>query len=520
MKSTHRFLIAVVSLLLFTAVFITPTPSQAETSGQVDDVSQLQGVLSIIYGDPLPDSQDPVVIRISLLDFNTGSELANLNMGIGLAHTYMGQAVEVTVARLSLPSTTGELPTYLVQDIMPIPAPATAMSQDISSPQLAGSQAFINLLCKFPDIPGEPRTPAQYAELFTNAYGSVRNFWETISYNAINFDGTVVASQWRSLPNNQAFYVPSPTTQNPNLTAILQDCVNAFDATTNFAPFMGINLMLNGSLGCCAWGGSASVNTAEGFKFVRVTWNPPAGQNIQVFAHETGHALGLPHSSGPHINPPSGLNIYVSQWDVMSEGGDCTQTYLSWGCIPAGTIAYYLDRNQWIPANRKVNVPTGTQTTVTLRRTQLNTTTGLILATVPINDSTSRLYTVEVRDWSGYDVNVPNPAVVIHYVDLSITENTGPALVVDATLNDNVNDAGAQWQAGETFTDVANRISIRVVSKTGSDYTVEIKNKPSIFFTENELLAQLQANATGGIQYTLVDVIAGNAFIYATVAGE
>ena len=521
MNFIHRLLHAVfIGITLLLLSFTTPIPSQAEFVEQENNTTQLQGVLTVTYGDPEPNSGQPVITKIELWDLNTGRLSANLSMGVGLAHTYIGQAVIVDVARLSRPTSIDEVPTYLVQDIMPMPLPDAP--QGISRPQLAGSQPFINLLCKFPDIGSTPRSPVQYTELFANTYGSVRHFWETISYNAINFDGTVVASQWRDLPNNQIYYVPEPDTEDPNLSALLQDCVDVFDSTTNFTPFIGINIMFNGSLGCCAWGGSGYVQTDEGFKYVRTTWNPPNGQNAEVLTHETGHALGLPHSSGPHDTPPSGLNIYVSNWDVMSAGGRCTQSYLTWGCVPAGTIAYYLDRNQWIPSNRKIAILTGTENTITLRRPHANVTTGYILATIPINDSTTRFYTVEVRDLSSYDVNVPAAAVVIHHVDLSRAGNTGPALVVDDVTdgNNNVNDVGSQWQVGETFTDTANRITIRVLSKSGSDYVVEIKNKPSIFFSENELLAYLQANATEGINYYLVDFVTGSAIIYVTVNGE
>lgn len=518
MNVTHRTLhIVLVIIALLLLSFTAPTASQAEFVEQGNNVTQLQGILTVTYGDPEPNSGQSVITKIELWDLNTGRLSANLSMGIGLAHSYIGQAVTVTVARLSRPTSIDEVPTYLVQDIMPMPLPDTP--QGISTPQLAGSQPFVNLLCKFSDVSSEPKTPSSYSQLFDNTYGSVRHFWETNSYNAINFTGTTIASQWRTLPNPKSYYVVDPL--SPLLSTILQDCVDVFDSTTNFTPYIGINIMLNDSIGCCAWGGSGYVNTGEGFKYVRTTWNPPWAQNTETLSHETGHALGLPHSSGPHDNPPSELSIYVSNWDVMSSGGTCTQTYLTWGCVPAGTIAYYLDKNQWLPANRKIAIPTGTENTITLRRPRADVTTGYVLATIPINDSTTRFYTVEVRDLSSYDVNVPAAAVIIHDVDLTRTGNTGPALVVDAADgNDNVNDAGAQWQAGETFTDAVNRITIRVLSKSGSDYVVEIKNKPSIFFAENELLAYLQANATDGINYYLVDFVTGYAMIYVTVNGE
>jgi len=333
-------------------------------------------------------------------------------------------------------------------------------------------------------------------------------------------NGSTTVSGWRTLPRTQSYYT-SPL----KLSEVLQDCATVFDYVVNFNSVVGINIMLNDSLGCCAWGGGGFISTNEGFKIIHATWNPPWAQNAETLTHEIGHALGLPHSSGPWDNPPTELSIYVSQWDVMSNGGRCNQTYGSWSCIPAGTIAYYLTLNNWLPANRQLEISVGSQATFTLRRLNADVGSGYVLAKVPINDSTTQFYTVEVRDnVSTYDVNVPATAVVIHYVDLNIQGNTGPALVVDADDgNDNVNDLGAQWQAGEIFTDTMNTISIRVVSKQGSDYVVEIKNNPMTIltnFTENELLAALQAQAPSNMTYYLVNFNVANAEIYANINGQ
>ncbi|MDX2075204.1 MAG: hypothetical protein SFZ02_02145 [bacterium] len=534
-KTTYRLLI-MFCILGIIGIFsgVSPAPTYAESPAQTPPVDQLQGILNIVYGDPQNES-DEVIITIGLLDLTTKQETAKLQMGIGLAHTYMGQAVQVEVARTSGISQVGELPTYLVQEITPIAPVTPAVSStapNIATIQLTGSQPFINLLCKFPDVASIPYNPSDYASLFSNSYGGIDNYWRNISYNAINTIGTTTASAWVTLPRPKSYYVP--VSGNPLLFSLLQDCADASDSIVNFAPFVGVNIMLNDSIGCCAWGGGPYYIDNDGGKYMRTTWNPPWAQSYQVIAHETGHALGLPHSSGPANNPPSELSIYVSQWDVMSDGGDCTQNG-AWGCIPAGTIAYYLTLNDWIPAGRKVAVPTSIEGTLTLRRVRENVGSGYILATIPINNSTTRFYSVEVRDISGYDTNVPATAVLIHEINLSRTGNTGPALVVDDDMNttgispglidndgnDNVNDFGSQWQVGETFNDFANNISVRVVSKSlSNDYVVEIKNDPGILFTENELLTYLSANATGGIDYFLVDFIANSAAIYMRVGTE
>jgi len=177
--------------------------------------------------------------------------------------------------------------------------------------------------------------------------------------------------------------------------------------------------------------------------------------------------------------------------------------------------------NNWIPASRQLKIPNHMEATITMRRTQEDVGVGYILGLVPINNSSTVFYSVEVRDLSGYDNNTPAAAVVIHHIDLSRIGNTGPALVVNGGATNNVNGTAAQWQAGETFTDAVNNITIRVISKTGNDYIVEIRNDAdALLFTENELLAQLRANATGDINYFLVDYQADIALIVMTIGSQ
>ncbi len=89
---------------------------------------------------------------------------------------------------------------------------------------------------------------------------------------------------------------------------------------------------------------------------------------------------------------------------------------------------------------------------------------------VPITGST-RFYTVEVRDRTGYDGNLPGFAVIIHEVNYAREE---PAWLVDASDPANGGDAGAMWMPGECFDDAANEISICVESITTEGYRIEI----------------------------------------------
>ena len=94
------------------------------------------------------------------------------------------------------------------------------------------------------------------------------------------------------------------------------------------------------------------------------------------------------------------------------------------------------------------------------------------MAKIPIQGSTTDFYTVEARRLIGYDLGIPNNAIVIHRVLTTRTDRD--AQVVDADGNGNPNDAGAMWTPGETFVDAANLISVEVNSSSGTGFTVTI----------------------------------------------
>ena len=443
----------------------------------MQDEVTLSGRLTVLYGDPPRESSSQSQIHV-LLEDAQGNIIAEVITSYGQAMEYYLDQVEVR-GRLA---SSGDLIFQAAQPGVPqvIVASSIVQTQEsFTSQAVTGAQPWVNLLCKFSDVAAEPKTPAQYQALFGTSYPGLDHYWRQISENVMNLTGTVTLNQWVTLPQPRSYYVP--TEDNPNLSRIMLDCTAAADSLVNFTPFIGINVMLNSGIGCCAWGGSRVLTLDGQTKSYRTTWLPPWSQTHDVIAHEMGHGFGLPHSSGPADAPPIGLNIYVSQWDVMSDSdGTCAVSVTNYGCLGPGTIAYYLDTLGWLPAAQRIIVPSGTEQTFTLERLRLDLpTNGLLYARIPIGASTQQFYTVEVRELSGYDQNVPAQAAVIHYVDLTTpsSNNTGPALVVDADDgNNNVNDAGARWLAGETFYDAVRNVEISVLSQSGSYFTIRVRN--------------------------------------------
>ena len=330
---------------------------------------------------------------------------------------------------------------------------------------ITGPQPWVTILCRFGDSTGlTPKPVSYYQDLMGSAAPGLDHYWREVSYDMINLTGSVVVG-WYNLPQPRSSYFTIQDGQTvANLNLLSQDCTQAADAAVNFPAFIGVNLVFNQDLDCCAWGGGREL-TLDGQKRVyRMTWLPPWGQTSGVLAHEMGHGFGFPHSSGPYTQ------TYDSNWDPMSNGHN-NKVPSVFGPTPVHTITHHKDLALWILPAAKFTATVGTHT-INLERVALPTAGTYLMAKIPIQGSTTDFYTVEARRLIGYDLAIPNNAIVIHRVVTTRTDRD--AQVVDADGNGNPNDAGAMWTPGETFVDAANLISVEVNSSSGTGFTVTI----------------------------------------------
>ena len=335
---------------------------------------------------------------------------------------------------------------------------------DMLNPMISGAQPWVTVMCKFQDESAEPKPPSFFQNMYSSSYPLLDHYWREQSYNQVTIAGSQAALQWYTLPQPRSYYVGSSSM----LTALANDCTAAANAEVNYAAFLGINLMFNDDLDGYAWGGGRYMTLDGVTRLWYMTWEPPWGyKDLTVIAHEMGHGFGLPHSS---FNRAS---VYDNRWDVMSDTWtDCSNLRdATYGCLGQQTIAYHKDLEGWL-AGRQTTVSPGSQATLTLEQLDLPATGNLLLAKVPVN-GTGRFYTVEVRRKVGYDVKLPGQAVILHLVDPS---QKIPAALVDLDGNTNTGDAGAQWLVGETFSDAASGIWIRIDQALPTGFVVTISN--------------------------------------------
>src|SRR5918998_1079442 len=261
------------------------------------------------------------------------------------------------------------------------------------------------------------------------------HYWRVVSYNNINLSGSAVAG-WYNLPLSKSRY---QTNGGYDEDLLARDCTQAANADVFFPDYSNVNLMFNGDPGNYALGGTNTMSLDGQTRNYGMTWMPRFayergyGTGQVWLAHEMGHSFGLPHSSGPYNQ------TYDSDWDPMSDGSVCSPAHNAYGCVGVYTNSYHMDK---------------------------------LLGWIPTARSTSRFYVVEARRFTGYDGQIPGEAIVIHKVDTTLSDRN--AKVVDATNNGDPNDAGAMWLPGETFTDSANGIRVKVTGATASGYDVTI----------------------------------------------
>jgi len=377
-----------------------------------------------------------------------------------------GRRVSVSGSQLPdaapAPGASAAVPEFRVSSLRSLEAIAVEFPPSPSAGSAVDNRPYVMLLCNFSDQQYQPKPKSWYDAILGPKRPNMGHYFDELSFGRLSLAGSAAVG-WFTLPHPYLYYYPSGG-QSLQFSALLNDCVAAADTQVDFTRFSGIIVQHNGVPGW-AYGGRYTLTLDGQTRTFGVTWMPQSG--APQLAHEIGHSLGFPHSSGGYDQ------VYDSRWDVMSNSYPYFDPSLSppdW--LQQHTIAYNKWLAGWIDgASQLVPALPSTQSVMLLHASKPQTSPGYQLVKVTNPAVPGTFYLAEARQQVGYDRGVPGDAVVLHTFDPSRTE---PAHVVDVDRNYDPNDGVAMWTLGESFADSLLGLTIDVDSVKASGFGITL----------------------------------------------
>ncbi len=328
-------------------------------------------------------------------------------------------------------------------------------------PNTLGAQNTAVILVNFQDEVLQPFTPDfAYGTIFTNSY-SVNGYMQENSFQQTWLTGNVYG--WYTIPVS---YTVCDTASIANYAKQA-----AQNAGVDLSPYKRFVYIFPNN--ACSWWGYSNIGGSPSNTWIRDYTNSTSGVKVLNISHELGHALGLYHSHALNC----GSVPYADSGCSSIEYGDTIDFMGNANYVSGGHYnSFQKERLGWLNANGEPPIQSvsssGTYTIVPYE-SQDSGVKGLKLLQSSTNNT---YYYIEFRQALGYDsflssgyTEVTN-GVLVH----KVTSGSGNSSNLLNMVPSVTNWTSPALQAGQTYTDSTNGITIKTSAVNSSAATVDI----------------------------------------------
>lgn len=336
------------------------------------------------------------------------------------------------------------------------------------------------LLCRFSDVSTEPHPVDYYEDLYTrHGTGGLVDYWNDVTHGIVDLSGSRVFG-WLTLSHtsSEVHSLVFPG-QRGVLVQWSRDAAAA--AGINLQPFRQVLVVHNYGVDHGAAGNG-----------IVIVEQDAALCEFGFISHEMGHGMGLPHSFA--ANPDW---EYGDGWDVMSFATTTFQFPITFksatGHATVGLNARNLKALGALEPSRLWSPPqpdfSATVVLDPLNQQQIGNHGHLVAQIPPQASSPARpdasTWTFELRHKAGWDVSIPETAVLLHQIRSNGLSYLQPG-------------AWQRFTAGQTGTIPAPDVHFRVQSITTAPVTATLRiwdlpngclrredSKPHVYLIEN-----------------------------------
>ncbi|MEM3342451.1 MAG: M6 family metalloprotease domain-containing protein, partial [Thermoplasmata archaeon] len=295
-----------------------------------------------------------------------------------------------------------------------------------------GTEYVLAILVDFPDLPGR-REVSYFNNLLFGNNGSMKKYYEEVSYGNLTIEGEVAGNKWYRLANShrwygedeETFYGPNIDSRNTQRYQIAIDALKAADRDIDFSIY---DKNRDGRIGerelhiiiiAAGESQSTSGNSTDLWPHrwyilnntfldgINVSGNRSCGYSLcteesgmGTFAHEFGHDLGLPDLYDTSYN-----SYGVGQWCLMGYG-----SYGGNGSWPSHLSPWCKIYLGWLePVNVSWNYISYDLPAVEI-----------VPEVLKLYISRNEYFLVENRQKAGFDKELPGAGLLIWHIDDSV----------------------------------------------------------------------------------------------------